>query len=205
MNSLMDNRWTQIGLSAVVTGTIATLVSTAALAALAKTEGKGAFQPTNATSHWLNDDEAAEVDLPTVEHTGVGFLTHHASAIFWAAPFEAWLAINPPRTYWTLLRDAFAMSGVAAIVDYGLTPKQLTPGWELVLSKKSMVATYVVFAFGLAAGAVASQRLRELMRETWTDALGNALRDNWRTALRNTRRETWREAIPRRLAQLAQA
>ncbi|PPD46240.1 MAG: hypothetical protein CTY15_02425 [Methylocystis sp.] len=167
----MDNRWSQVGLSAVVTGTVATLVSTAALAALAKMEGKGALQPTNATSHWLNGDEAANVELPDAGHTAVGFLTHHASAILWAAPFEAWLAANPPRSLGVLLRDAFAMSGIAFVVDYGLTPHRFTPGWELVLSKRSMFASYVALAFGLASGALVSERLRDSMRQTWLEAI----------------------------------
>ncbi|WBK01381.1 hypothetical protein [Methylocystis parvus] len=184
MNRVMDNRWSQLGLSAVVTGTVAALVSAAALAALAKMEGKGALQPVNATSHWMQGDEAAKVELPSARHTLVGFATHHASAIFWAAPFEAWLAMNPPRSLSNLLRDAFVMSGVAALVDYGATPHRLTPGWELVLSKKSMVASYVALAFGLAAGALVSDRVR--------------------ASTRKTMRASWREAIPQRLSRLTQ-
>jgi hypothetical protein len=170
MNGSLDNRWSQIGLSAVVTGTIATFVSSAALAALAKMEGKGALQPTNATSHWLQGDEAAQVDAADAGHTLVGFATHHASAIFWAAPFEAWLAANPPRSLWGLLRDAAVMSGIAAAVDYGATPQRFTPGWELVLSKRSMFATYAALALGLAAGALTSERLRDSMRTGWREA-----------------------------------
>jgi len=155
----MDNRWSQLGLSAVVTGTVAALVTAGALAALAKMEGKAALQPVNATSHWVQGDEAAKVELPTASHTLVGFLTHHAATIFWAAPFEAWLAMNPPRTMMNLLRDAFVMSGIAALVDCGATPHRLTPGWELALSRKSMVASYIAMAFGLAA-----EQVRDSMR-----------------------------------------
>lgn len=170
MNNALDNRWSQIGLSAVVTGTVAAIVSTAALAALAKMEGKGALQPTNATSHWLQGDEAANVELPDAEHTLVGFATHHASGIFWAAPFEAWLAANPPRSFWNLLRDAFTMSGIAWAVDYGAAPRRFTPGWELVLSRRSMFVSYVALAFGLAAGALVSERVRGSARTRWSEA-----------------------------------
>ena len=45
------------------------------------------------------------------------------------------------------------MSGFAAIVDYGATPKRFTPGWEFVLTKRSMTFAYIAMAFGLAAGA----------------------------------------------------
>jgi hypothetical protein len=52
------------------------------------------------------------------------------------------------------------MSAIAAIVDYGITPKRLTPGWELTLSRKAMVGAYAGLALGLAAGALVSQRIR---------------------------------------------
>ncbi len=91
---------------------------------------------------------------PDTAHTLIGYATHHASALFWAVPFEAWLAARPPRTTIELLRDACAMSAIAAVIDYGVTPKRLTPGWELVLSKRSTAATFGAMALGLAAGAL---------------------------------------------------
>ena len=147
------DRWLRIGLSALVTGTAASIASTAALALLARAEGKSAVQPTNATSHWLHGDSAASYREPDVAHTLVGYATHHASALFWALPFEVWLAARPPRITAELLRDACVMSAIAAAIDYGVTPRRLTPGWELVLSKRSMAATFGVMALGLAAGA----------------------------------------------------
>lgn len=167
MNRTVEKEWPRIGISAVVTGVVAALVSAGALAAVSKLEGKGALQPTNATSHWLNGDRAADVELPTARHTLVGFVTHLLSAIFWAAPFEAWLAINPPRTPEALLRDAAAMAGIAAMVDYGATPKRFTPGWELILSKGGMFVGYAAFTLGLAGGALLSARARRLGSVTW--------------------------------------
>jgi hypothetical protein len=160
------DRWLRIGLSALVTGTAASIVSTAALALLAQAEGKSAFQPTNATSHWLHGDSAALQHEADASHTLVGYATHHASALFWAVPFEAWLAARPPRTTAGLLRDACAMSAIAAAIDYGVTLQLLTPGWELVLSKRSIAATFGAMALGLAAGAlVARAWLGENTRE----------------------------------------
>ena len=46
---------------AIFTGTVASLASTAALALLARSQGKAAVQPTNSTSHWLHGDKAALV------------------------------------------------------------------------------------------------------------------------------------------------
>lgn len=170
MNRTIDSNWPQFGRSAATTGVVAALVSAAALAAVAKLEGKGALQPMNATSHWLNGDPAANVELPTGRHTLVGLLTHVGAALFWAAPFEAWLAANPPRSLSALLRDSAAMAGIAAVVDYGATPKRFTPGWELVLSKGGMLVAYLGFTLGLAGGALASERIREGARLTWRGA-----------------------------------
>ena len=150
----------QLLASTLTTGSVASVVSTAVLATLAKMEGKGVPQPVNATSHWLHGENAADVGAIDVSHTGVGFATHHASALFWALPFEMWLASHPPRSSLELGRDAAVMSAIAAIVDYGITPRRLTPGWELTLSRKSMVGAFAGLALGLAAGALVSRRIR---------------------------------------------
>ena len=124
-----------LALSAVLTGSVASVVSTTALAALANAEGKSAVRPTSSTIHWLNGRTAGNYEEIDFEHTGIGLGTHYASALFWALPFEAWLAVYPPRTASGILRNTVAMAAVAGVVDYGIVPKRLTPGWELVLSR----------------------------------------------------------------------
>src|SRR5687768_16459966 len=101
-------------------------------------EGKGSLQPTNSTSHWLHGERAGAVWRADSGHTLVGYATHHPSAIF----FERWLAARPPRSPLLLLRAASLVAAIAAAVAYGLVPKRLTPGWEHVLSKRSILATY---------------------------------------------------------------
>ena len=51
-------RWSTLLRSALVSGSYAGVASTLALALAARAEGKGAWQPINATSHWRNGDEA---------------------------------------------------------------------------------------------------------------------------------------------------
>ena len=151
--------------SALVTGAVASLAAAAALAVLARAEGKGALQPINATSHWLHGDQAAGCDELDAGHTLIGFATHYASTVFWALPFEFWRARRRPSTTGTLLRGACMTSAVAAAIDYGVTPKRFTPGWELVLSTRSMVVTYGALALGLASGAKLAQALLGRDRE----------------------------------------
>jgi hypothetical protein len=150
----------QLGISALVTGTVASIVSTATLAGLARSEGKSGVQPTNSTSHWLHGDEAGRRENADIAHTSVGYATHHASAVFWAVPLEVWLAKNPTFSTRELLAKSMATSALAALVDYGVAPRRLTPGWELSLSKPSMVGAFAGLSVGLAAGALVSRELR---------------------------------------------
>jgi hypothetical protein len=155
------NAWIRAGFRAAVSGTLASLAMTAALSALARQERRGALQPINATSHWLHGERAGAVAQADAAYTAVGYATHHASAWFWALLFERWLLAHPPPTTLALIKDAAAMSAVAAVVDYALVPKRLTPGWETVLSKRAIAATYAVMAVALAGGALLSQRSRQ--------------------------------------------
>jgi hypothetical protein len=138
----------------LTSGVIASVASTAALAVLAQREGKTASQPLNATSHWLHGEKAASFKGLDVSRTAVGFATHTAATIFWAVFFEGWIALRRRKRDLPLMKDALLMAAVAAAVDYSATPKRFTPGWEFVLSKKSMAAAYTALAVGLAAGAI---------------------------------------------------
>ncbi len=139
---------------AIVSGGAAGVISTLALALVAIGEDKGAIQPFNATSHWLNGDGAADRRRPDVRHTAVGLGTHVAATFFWALFFEAWMAARPTRDIGTVARRAAAIAALAATVDYTITPKRFTPGWELVLSKQSMALVYAAMAAGFFAASV---------------------------------------------------
>ena len=143
---------------AIVSGSVASVTSTLALAAVALAEGKGAAQPLNATSHWLNGDGAAKISGADAGHTLVGLGTHCTATVFWALFFEAWLAARPTRNPAVVVGRAAAIAALAAAVDYTITPKRFTPGWELVLSKRAMALVYAAMAAGFAAAALAPRR-----------------------------------------------
>jgi anaerobic selenocysteine-containing dehydrogenase len=148
----------RIAQAAGATGSIASAITTAALAGLAKARGKGALQPTNSTSHWLHGRGVGQSRKADLAHTGVGYATHHASAVFWAVPFEAWLSARPARSTGGIFLRAVAVAGIAALVDYGLVPKRFTPGWEEVLPPRDIAAVYGVLALGLAIGGLVTRR-----------------------------------------------
>ncbi|MCQ8239796.1 hypothetical protein [Rhizosaccharibacter radicis] len=138
---------------AIRSGTVACVTSVVALAIAARRQGLHPVQPLNATSHWLNGQDAGDVARVDLRHTGTGLLTHHAATIFWALLFE-WLnrgAARPGRG--EAVRLAVATSVIAAGTDYLATPWRFTPGWELVLPKRSMAAVYGAMAAGLAVAA----------------------------------------------------
>ncbi len=138
---------------ASISGSLASVAIALALAVLARREGKRALQPINATSHWLHGNRAGRVRKADAAHTLVGYLTHHASAIFWAYFLERWLG-SRRRGILAVLPRAAAMSGIAAAVDYGVVPRRLTPGWEHVVSNRSLKTAYVVLGLARAAGAL---------------------------------------------------
>ena len=121
-----------------------TAASVAALALLARAEGRAGAQPLNATSHWLHGPGAADVAQVDLAHTGVGLATHAAATLFWAAVWAAWPGRRRP--------GAWAVAALAALVDYTVTPRRFTPGWELVLSRPAMAAAYAAMALGFRAG-----------------------------------------------------
>ena len=55
---------------------------------------------------------------------------------------------------------AVTAAAVACFVDYRLTPRRLTPGFEHRLSSKALLAVYACFAVGLAIGSMAAARRR---------------------------------------------
>jgi hypothetical protein len=133
-------------LSALVTstarGTIASAVSAIVLGFLAKAEGASPLQPINASSHWLHGEEAGKVKELEAKHTPVGLATHQGASVSWATLFETMRLGKPDAGPGTIARDAIAVSMIAAIVDYGLVPKRLTPGWEEPLPIRSVAGGF---------------------------------------------------------------
>jgi hypothetical protein len=132
----------------LASGSLASVAAALALAAASKVEGRSAAAPLNATSHWLHGDAAAVHDETDLSHTGIGFATHHSATILWARLFETLRHHSSRMDLITVARDALIAATTAAVVDYVFTPHRLTPGWELVLSKKSMAAGYAAMAAG---------------------------------------------------------
>lgn len=148
--------WTEALKRGLISGTTASLASTFVLALLGHRRTGSVTAPTNATSHWFWGDGAAQVDGMDARHTLLGYLTHHASAVMWAVLYERYRSAHSPQL--RTLRNAATMAAVAYFVDYRLTPKRLTPGFEHRLPKRDLTWVYGSFALGLAATSITRDR-----------------------------------------------
>lgn len=142
--------WTRTVQRAAVSGSVAAVVSTIALAALGRRDAGAALAPINAVSHWYWGDRATRRDEASVKYTLPGYVTHHGASIFWALFFERLFGRRARRDPATALATGAAVATLAAVVDYTITPKRLTPGYEERLSLPSLVAVYAAFGLGLA-------------------------------------------------------
>lgn len=145
-----------------ISGSVASVVSTALLAACGKLENGTPYAPTNATSHWIWGERAAHQDAPSLRYTAVGYATHHVSAILWAVLYEKWFGERADKKELIpALAGSAAVAGLAYFVDYKMTPERLQPGFEKRLSTPALFLVFATFGASLAIrGLVSSWRLQ---------------------------------------------
>lgn len=145
--------WNQALKEGLWVGSVASVLSSLALAAMGRRETGHAAAPTNAISHWLWRSESFRANQPDLRHTLTGYLIHHASSVLWATLYSRAYGQRPgAKTTAQALPASAVASALACFVDYQLSPKRLQPGFEKRLSTPAMIAVYGSFAIGLAAG-----------------------------------------------------
>jgi hypothetical protein len=150
---------------AVLSGSSASILSAAVLSTFSKIEEGSAAGGLNGPSQWFLGEEAAYSREASLKQTGLGYGIHHSTSIFWAAFYEYFCGrSNGDRlqriTPGQVVIEAVTMATTAYVVDYGLTPKRLQPGFDKHISSAGMVATYAGFAAGLAITTLLRQRSR---------------------------------------------
>lgn len=146
--------WAQVLREGAVAGTVASVLSTAALAAAGRRQAGSVAAPVNAASHWLWGDESLREDRATWKHTLVGAATQHAASVLWATLYAALYGHRPEAKQWPqAVAGGVATSATAYVIDYTITPKRFTPGYEHRLDGKGMLAVFAALAAGFALGA----------------------------------------------------
>lgn len=150
--------WQSIATEAMVSGTIASLLSALMLAACGRVERGSAAAPNSAPSQWIRGEHAAYERRPALRHTALGYCVHHSMSVFWAAIHEACFdrrrgSRSVPRD----LRDGVLTAALACLVDYTVTPRRFRPGFEKHLGKRSLLLVYAAFGAGLAIPRLVAQ------------------------------------------------
>lgn len=154
--SALQSRLRGVALRALVSGSVASVVSIAAATALARPRTGSAASASNAPSQWLWGEPARHRHDVTLRHTALGYCIHHASSVFWALAHEDLLERTRARPW----QVAPVVAAAAMTVDYAVVPKRLSPGFERHLTRGGLVAVYGAFAAGLALGSRLARRLR---------------------------------------------
>lgn len=148
---MQASSWKTAFARGLVSGSVASALSTAAIATCSKIEGRRFGSGLNGPSQWLWGEAEAYERRPTLRHTLPGVLIHHAMSVGWAVVYEKTLGAPAPlRTPTARVGSAAATAAMAYCVDYYLTPRRLRPGFEKHLCGASMFAVYASFAAGLA-------------------------------------------------------
>jgi hypothetical protein len=144
-----------------IAGSVASILSVAALLVAGRRGPQRPAAPVNAISHWLWGDGALHQDEPSLRHTASGYLIHHAASVFWGVLHaRAWGERAEAKRPLPALAGAAVAAGVACFVDFRMTPHRLTPGFEHRLSRPALAGVYTCFAIGLALGSLLAGRRR---------------------------------------------
>jgi len=141
-----------------VSGSSASLCSTALLSLLSHRRLRAPAAGTNATSQWIWPRRAHWHFAADLRHTATGYAIHHLCSVFWAGSYE--MLRGRRRTPGPVLAAAAATTAVAYLVDYKVVPPRLSPGFDRHLRRADLVLVYAAFAAGLAVPALLARRGR---------------------------------------------
>lgn len=143
--------------TALYSGTGATLAALAATVLLSRLEGHSPIRAINATSHIIWGPDDAPHDDASLSRTVPGLLINVGSAFFWGAIFTLMTSPVAKHSVGGVVGRAFGTSLLAGVVDYGIVPRRLRPGWELALRPRFVVLALAAMGAGLAAGGLAAR------------------------------------------------
>lgn len=155
-------RWSPVLREGLVSGAVASVVSSVILVACGKAERGDPSRPLNGPSQWVWGRHAPFVQGFSVKHTVVGYAIHHAASMFWALLFARLRPRRDRNNFPDVVAASALITTIAYIADFKLVPTRVSPGFQRQLTKRCLYAAYAGFAFGLVIGALgSSERGRE--------------------------------------------
>jgi hypothetical protein len=147
---------------AILAGTGAAVAAVAAVALAARREGLSPLRPINASSHIVWGEEAGKTSDLDARHTALGLAINVGAGFFWGSVMASLRSRRSDRSEANIMSDAATVGLLASVVDYGIVPRRLSPGWENAVSPASVAFGMASMAAGLAAGTwVAERQTRE--------------------------------------------
>ncbi len=146
--------------ASLFSGSLANATSTVALAVCGQWESGSAAGPINGPSQWLWGEAEAYTKETTWRHTATGYLIHHAMSILWANVYEELQYRSKSNSVASTCANAGIISTLGYVVDYGVAPKRLRPGFKKHLGPTSIFCVYASFGVGLALATWASSRTK---------------------------------------------
>ena len=140
----------------LIVAVLGAVVTMAVLMSVTLREKKPALEGVNAISHIFFDKQALGQANFSAKYTLSALLLNFGAMLGWAAVAEASFVLLklPPREFTTSAMVAIVVSVMAYVVDFHVVPKRLTPGFELVISKRSLLIIYVGLAVAFFIGAM---------------------------------------------------
>lgn len=142
-----------------ISGTISGALMGVVIGLVSRRETGRATYGLNAISHMAWGGRAGRRRDWSVEHTGLGLALNQLACLFWSGCLEAMVDDRRPASPARTAMEAIGMAGVAYVVDYHVVPRRFTPGFELVLPRRSYPLLYAGLAVSLWAGLAARRRL----------------------------------------------
>jgi hypothetical protein len=158
-----------------VSGLAGAAASAAAAALFSRAENGHAARPLNAIAHIYDGGAPSAHDGAAKRNTLLGFAIHTGASVWWAAFYEAGLALQRrPRRFAT----AAAIAAIAYVVDYYVVNKRFRPGFEAYLSPRGLAAVYAALAAGYALSRRSGRALvGERQHKRKSTSLSRATRD----------------------------
>ena len=161
----VNPKWGKTLRKAMVSGAVASVLSTISLAFLGKSELDRTAAPVNGPSQWIWGRHAPFKNRFSWQYTVVGYAIHHAASVFWAIFHEKHQEqLDPATGSGALIVPAIVTTAAAYVVDFYVVPKRLSPGFEQRLSKGALFIVYGTFALGLAGGALINRQCRRALK-----------------------------------------
>jgi len=133
-------------------GVLASVLSGLVLFALSLQRGLPGWMPLNATTQAFYGPEVAGIQALDLAHTGLGAAIHVIACFFWSGVAVLLLRKAARGGYRLAWLAGLVTATIAGIVDYGLLPERLSPGWHLVLPPLGVALGFAAMGAGIALG-----------------------------------------------------